>query len=41
MIKNGKKHLDKDVEKELMLENLRDYLANTANGTGQLPSAYD
>ena len=41
MIKNGKKHFDKDTEKEQMLENLRDFLMHTANSAGEMPAAYD
>ena len=41
MIKNGKKHFDKDNEKELMLENLREVLTNMANSAGEMPTSYD
>lgn len=41
MIKNGKKHFDKDTEKEHMLEDLRDVLTNMANSAGEMPASYD
>jgi len=41
MIKNGKKHFGKDLEKEQEVLNLREYLCQMTNGLGDLPASYD
>ena len=41
MIKNGKKHLGEDQEREQAVSTLRDFLLNMTNQLGELPKAYD
>jgi hypothetical protein len=41
MIKNGEKHLGKDLEQEQLVNTLRDFLVNMTDNLGNMPSSYD
>jgi|FrelakmetLWP11LW_1041352.scaffolds.fasta_scaffold519950_1 hypothetical protein len=41
MIKNGKKHFGRDLEKEQLVNSLRDFLVNMTDNLGNMPSTYD
>ena len=41
MIKNGKKHFGRDLEKEQLVKSLRDFLVNMTDNLGNMPASYD
>lgn len=41
MIKNGKKHFGRDLEKEQLVRSLRDFLVNMTDNLGNMPASYD